>query len=51
MFWDEYIKSGVGAVQKAFLIIHEEDASAVQTMKDVSLNTISALSKSGAKRS
>lgn len=48
MFWDEYIKSGVGAVQKAFLIIHEEDASAVRTMKDVSLNTINALSAAAA---
>ena len=48
MFWDEYIRSGTGAVQKAFLVIHEEDAGSVQTMKGVSLHTMSALSAAAA---
>lgn len=43
MVWDDYIKSGIGAVQKAFLVIHEEDASSVNTMKGVTASTMSAL--------
>lgn len=44
MFWDDVLASATGAVQKAFLVIHEEDASEVNTMKGVSANTMNALS-------
>lgn len=48
MVWDEYLKTGAGSIQKAFLVIHEEDASAVNTMKDVSGSTMSVLSMASA---
>lgn len=42
MNWEDFQNSNTGAVQKAFLVIHEQDASKVSSM-DVSAGTINQL--------
>lgn len=43
MALSDYMAAATGAVQKAFLVIHEEDASDVDSMQGVSANTADAL--------